>query len=298
VMGATNAPLEKLDPAMLRPGRLSRHVEVALPDLKGRQGLFDYYGKKYKLSPEALAHLNTLAKNSFGSSGADIENILNEAAMLTARNNLPTITPAMLEEAVDRVSIGNKRDPKIRASERRRIAYHEIGHAIVGRDLMRDYEIKKVTLVPRGNALGMTWSQPNHEYDDILETKEDYINQIAMTFGGRIAEEIIYGKQGVSKGASGDLETIRQIAEMMVWKLGWSGFSPRNFSNSERLSEGMKQRLEKAVDDIVKLGENKARNVLRQQGRFLEAGTEALLAHETLDKEAFEALATKHGVKL
>ena len=298
VMGATNAPLENLDPAMLRPGRLSRHVQVALPDLKGRQGLFDYYGKKYKLSLEAIKHLNSLAKNSFGFSGADIENILNEAAILAARDNHKNITPNLLEEAVDRVYMGSKKDKKIRASERQRIAYHEMGHAIVGRHLMRDHEIKKVTLVPRDNALGMTWSQPNHEYDDILETKDDFIDRIAMSFGGRIAEERIYGKQGVSKGASGDLETIRQVAEIMVWKLGWSGFSPRNFNNSERLSEGMKQRLEKAVDDIVKLGEDRARYVLRQEDRFLEAGTEALLENETLDKDAFEALATKHGVNL
>lgn len=297
VMGATNAPLENLDPAMLRPGRLSRHVQVALPDIKGRQALFEFYGKKYRLSDTSKGYLDTLAKNSMGFSGADIKNILNEAAILTARDNHKNITPALLEEAVDRVYMGSKRDPKIRASERRRIAYHEIGHAIVGRYLMRDHEIKKVTLVPRANALGLTWSQPNHEYDDILETKDDFIDLIAMSFGGRIAEEMMYGKQGVSKGASGDLETIRKVAEMMVWKLGWSGFSPRNFSNSERLSEHTMQRLEKAVDEIVNMGQERARNKLCQQYDLLVAGTEALLTHETLDKDAFEALAVRHGVK-
>jgi cell division protease FtsH len=295
VMGATNAPLESLDPAMLRPGRLSRHVQVALPDLKGRQGLFDYYGKKYKLSSEAMAHLNTLAKNSFGFSGADIENILNEAAMLTARNNLPSITPAMLEEAVDRVSIGNKRDLKMPQSEKENTAYHEIGHAIVGHFLERNKEIKKITILPRGKTLGVTWSQPNHEYDVVSKTKEDYINEIAMAFGGRLAEEIIYKPKGVTSGAYSDLEAIRGIAEDMVWKLGWSGFSPRNFSNSEHLSEGMKQRLEKAVDEIVALGEKRARDKLWEQYGLLKAATQALLTYETLDKDAFEALVNKHG---
>ncbi len=298
VVGTTNVDLANLHDAMLRPGRLERHIQVDLPDIKGRQSLFDSYGKKYTLSEASKAYLSTLAKGSMGFSGADIENILNEAAILAARDNHENISPALLEEAVDRIVLGNKKDKKIRASERQRIAYHEMGHAIVGRYLMRDHEIKKVTLVPRGNAGGMTWSQPNHEYDDILETKEDYINLIARAFGGRIAEERMYGPQGVSIGASGDLETIRQLAEMMVWKLGWSGFSPRNFSNSERLSEGMKQRLEKAVDDIVKLGENKARDVVTQQHRLLEAGTQALLTHETLDNKAFEALVKAHGVEL
>ena len=297
VVGTTNVDLANLHDAMLRPGRLERHVQVDLPDLKGRQALFESYGKKYTLSEASKAYLSTLAKGSMGFSGADIKNILNEAAILAARDNHENISPALLEEAVDRIVLGNKKDKKIRASERQRIAYHEMGHAIVGRHLMRDHEIKKVTLVPRGNAEGMTWSQPNHEYDDILKRKKDYINQIAMAFGGRIAEERIYGPQGVSIGASGDLEIIRQVAEMMVWKLGWSGFSPRNFSNSERLSEGMKQRLEKAVDDIVKLGEDKARNVVTQQHRLLEAGTQALLTHETLDNKAFEALVKAHGVE-
>lgn len=295
VMGATNAPLENLDPAMLRPGRLSRHVQVALPDLKGRQGLFDYYGKKYKLSLEAIKHLNSLAKNSFGFSGADIENILNEAAILAARDNHKNITPNLLEEAVDRVYMGSKRDLKMPQSEKENTAYHEIGHAIVGHFLERNKEIKKITILPRGETLGVTWSQPNHEYDVVSKSREDYINEIAMAFGGRIAEEHIYGINNVTSGASSDLDHIRKIAEAMVWKLGWSGFSPRNFSNSEHLSEHTKQRLEKAVDQIVEEGRLRAEAVLNCQRPLLDKATAALIQEETLTNVAFENLVNQHG---
>ena len=294
VMGATNAPVESLDPAMLRPGRLSRHVEVALPDLKGRQGLFDYYGKKYKLSSEAMAHLNTLAKNSFGFSGADIENILNEAAMLTARNNLPSITPAMLEEAVDRVLIGNKRDLKMPQSEKENTAYHEIGHAIVGHFLARNKEIQKITILPRGKTLGVTWSQPNHEYDVVSKTKEDYLNEIAIALGGRVAEKIIKKPTGVSSRASGDLEVIRKIAEAMVLELGWNGLAPRNFSNSKQLSEQTKRELDIAVDQIVEEGRLRAEDVLNRQRHLLDKATATLLEKETLTNDAFKKLVKQH----
>ncbi|MFN9690839.1 MAG: AAA family ATPase [Vampirovibrionales bacterium] len=297
VMGATNAPLENLDPAMLRPGRLSRHVQVALPDLNGRQDLFDYYGKKYKLSPEAIEHLNTLAKNSFGFSGADIENILNEAAILTARDNHKNITPAMLEEAVERVIQGHTKDLKLTDKVKKQIAVHEIGHAIVGRYLMRDHEIKKVTLVPRANALGLTWSQPKEGNDNLhIKTKEDYLNDIAMAFGGRIAEEIIYGPQKIGTGASGDLEAIRNIAEAMVLEYGWNGYAPRNFSNSRMpISEQTKRSLAKAVDQIVEEGRLRAEAVLNCQRPLLDKATAALLQEETLTNVAFENLVNQHG---
>ena len=294
VMGATNAPVESLDPAMLRPGRLSRHVQVTLPDLKGRQGLFDYYGKKYKLSSEAMAHLNTLAKNSFGFSGADIENILNEGAMLTARNNLPSITPAMLEEAVERVKQGHTKDLKLTDKVKKQIAVHEIGHAIVGHFLESKNEVRKITIVPRGDSLGATWSQPKEGNDHYSTTKEALIDQIAGLFGGRIAEEIVNGPQKVGTGASGDLEVIRGIAEAMVLELGWNGIAPRNFSNSKQLSEQTKRELDIAVDQIVEEGRLRAEYVLNCQRPLLNKATEALLRHETLDKEAFEVLVKQH----
>jgi cell division protease FtsH len=295
VMGATNAPLESLDPAMLRPGRLGRHVQVALPDLKGRQGLFDYYGKKYKLSSEAIAHLNTLAQNSFGFSGADIENILNEAAMLTARNNLPSITPAMLEEAVERVIQGHTKDLKLTDEVKKQIAVHEIGHAIVGHFLESKNKVRKITLTPRGNSLGATWIQPKEGNDNSrIKTREDCLKEIAMAFGGRIAEEIIYKPKGVTSGAYSDLEVIRKIAESMVLDLGWNGFAPRNFSNSKQLSEQTKRELDIAVDQIVEEGRLRAEDVLNRQRHLLDKATAALLKHETLDKEAFKALVEQH----
>ena len=243
VIGSTNAELSALDPAAIRAGRLERHIQVDLPDIKGRQDLFKFYGAKYKLSDASKAYLDTLAKNSTGFSGADIKNILNEAAILSARDNHPSISPSILEEAVDRILMGSTRQLKMPKSEKEKTAYHEMGHAIVGHFLEKNQEIKKVTIVPRDKALGVTWSQPNHEYDVVSKSREDYLNEIAMAFGGRIAEEHIYGINHVTSGASSDLDHIRKIAEAMVWKLGWSGFSPRNFSNSEHLSEHIKQRL-------------------------------------------------------
>jgi cell division protease FtsH len=296
VIGSTNLRLEELDPAMLR--RLERHVEVALPDLIGRQALFEYYGKKYTLSDASKAHLNTLAKNSMGFSPAEIKKILNEAAILAARDNHKNITPALLEEAVDRVLMGSKRDLKIPKSEIEKTAYHEIGHAIVGHFLNKNSEIKKVTIVPRDKALGVTWSQPNHNYDMVSMSKEDYLDEIAMTFGGRMAEEQMYGVNNVTSGASGDLESIRKIAESMVWHYGWSGFAPRNFSNSEHLSEHLKQRLEKAVDEIVTQAEARAREVLKKQIHLLNKATDALLKEETLDAQAFKELVKQYGVQV
>ncbi len=294
VIGTTNLALKELDPAMLR--RLERHVEVALPDIKGRQALFEHYGKKYNLSGASKAYLNTLAKSSMSFSPADIKNILNEAAILTARDNHKSITPATLEEAVDRVLVGSKRDLKISDSEKRRFALHEIGHAIVGHFLKDDFEIKKVTIVSRSDALGATWSQPKKENDLLLSTRKGLIDEIAGAFGGRIAEEILLGADNVSIGAHSDLDAIRKIAEHMVLDAGWSGFAPRNYRNSEHLSEHLKQRLEKAVDEIVSLGEARARKVLKKQSLLLDKATEALLKEETLDAQAFKDLVKRYGV--
>jgi cell division protease FtsH len=295
VMGATNAPVESLDPAMLRPGRLSRHVQVALPDLKGRQGLFDYYGKKYKLSSEAMAHLNTLAKNSFGFSGADIENILNEAAMLTARNNLPSITPDMLEEAVERVIQGHTKDLKLTDEVKKQIAVHEIGHAIVGHFLESKNEVRKITLTPRGNSLGATWIQPKEGNDNSqFQTKEEYVNKIATFLGGRIAEEIVNGPQKVGTGASGDLEVIEGIARTMVERFGWNGITPRSFKDPKQLSPETRRRLERAIEGIIKEAQDRAKYLLESQKRLLNEATKAFLKKETLSGDEFEALVKKY----
>jgi cell division protease FtsH len=294
-MGATNAPLESLDPAMLRPGRLGRHVQVALPDLKGRQGLFDYYGKKYKLSSEAIAHLNTLAQNSFGFSGADIENILNEGAMLTARNNLPSITPAMLEEAVERVIQGHTKDLKLTDEVKKQIAVHEIGHAIVGHFLESKNKVRKITLTPRGNSLGATLIQPKEGNDNSqFQTKEEYVNKIATFLGGRIAEEIIYNRKGVSNGASGDLEVIEGIARTMVERFGWNGITPRSFKDPKQLSPETRRRLERAIEGIIKEAQDRAKYLLESQKRLLNEATKVLLEKETLSGDEFEALVKKY----
>ncbi|MFN7311347.1 MAG: hypothetical protein ACK5T0_08270, partial [Vampirovibrionales bacterium] len=153
-------------------------------------------------------------------------------------------------------------------------------------------------IVRRDKALGVTWSQPNHNYDMVSMSKEDYLDEIAMTFGGRIAEEQIYGVNNVTSGAYGDLDHIRHIAEKMVWEFGWSGFAPRNFSNSEHLSEHLKQRLEKAVDEIVTQAEARARKVLKKQSNLLNKATDALLKEETLDAQAFKELVNRYGVPI
>ncbi|MCE2929798.1 MAG: ATP-dependent metallopeptidase FtsH/Yme1/Tma family protein [Vampirovibrionales bacterium] len=298
VTASTNADLPNLDPAAIRAGRLGRHVEVALPDLKGRQALFEHYGKKYTLSEASKAHLNTLAKNSMGFSPADIKNILNEAAILTARDNHKNITPALLDEAVARVLMGSKRDLKMPQSEKEKTAYHEIGHAIVGHFLERDQEIKKVSIVPRDKALGVTSSQPNHDYDVVSKSKEDYLNEMAMAFGGPIAEEQIYGLNNVTSRAYSDLDHIRKIALAMVEEFGFGkGIPPRSYIDSEK-SEHLKQRLEKAVDEIVTQAEQRAREVLKKQSHLLNKATEALLKEEMLDAPAFKKLVNQYGVPM
>ena len=216
ILAATNRA-DVLDPALLRPGRFDRHIVVDRPDLNGRKAILKVHAKNKMI--DKSVDLDVLAKRTPGFSGADLENLINEAALLTARKNKKTIKMPQCEEAIERVIMGPERKSRvISEKEKKTIAYHETGHAITGFVTPGADPVRKITILPRGMALGVTWSMP--EDDKHLQTTQELFAQIVVLLGGRVAEEIVFGD--VTTGASNDLERATDLARKMVMKYGMS----------------------------------------------------------------------------
>ena len=213
VIAATNRP-DILDTALLRPGRFDRQIYISLPDIKGREDILKVHSKNKVLNPSV--DLKVLAKRTSGFTGADLRNLLNEAALLAARNNEENISMDDIDKSIDRVEAGIEKKSKVLTDEdKETTAYHEVGHALIN-VLLEDSrnELHKVSIIPRGYALGITWSRPKDER--VHTSKNDLLCQIAITLGGRAAEEIVYGKDNVSTGASSDLQKVSETARKMV----------------------------------------------------------------------------------
>nr|WP_269844261.1 AAA family ATPase [Rappaport israeli] len=218
VIAATNRP-DVLDPALLRPGRFDRQVVVGLPDLKGREQILKVHMRKKPMSDDVQAR--DIARGTPGFSGADLANLVNEAALFAARNNNKTITMKDLENAKDKIMMGAERRSMVMSDDEKRMtAYHEAGHCIVGRIVPAHDPVYKVTIIPRGRALGVTMFLPDQ--DRYSYSKERLESQISTLYGGRLAEELIYGKEQVSTGASNDIERATAIARNMVTQWGLS----------------------------------------------------------------------------
>ncbi|MEY3403160.1 MAG: hypothetical protein RLZZ86_2776, partial [Cyanobacteriota bacterium] len=226
IIAATNRP-DVLDSALLRPGRFDRQVIVDVPDLKGREEILTVHAQNKKIDPSVS--LEAIARRTPGFTGADLANLLNEAAILTARRRKEAVTDLEVDNAIDRVVAGMEGTALVDSKNKRLIAYHEVGHALVG-TLVKDHDpVQKVTLIPRGQALGLTWFTPNEEQG--LISRSQILARIAATLGGRAAEEIVFGKAEVTTGAGNDLQQVTNMARQMVTKFGMSDLGPVSLEN-------------------------------------------------------------------
>lgn len=300
LLAATNRP-DVLDPALLRPGRFDRQVVVDAPDVKGREGILRVHAKKLPLSDDV--ELSLIARGTPGMSGADLENICNEAALLAARRDGDKVSMDDFEKAKDKVMLGTERRSLVLTeNERKLTAYHEAGHAVLGLRIPGLDPIHKVTIVPRGRALGITASLPaedRHSY-----TKEWMESQLAMLFGGRVAEELIFGANDVTTGAGNDIQRATSMARRMVTSFGMSDviglvavadneqevFLGREIQQRTSVSEHTQRIVDQEVKRILDEAHQRAHVVLGENGDLLEAIAQALLERETLDANEIQIL--------
>jgi cell division protease FtsH len=295
IMAATNRP-DILDPALLRPGRFDRRVVLDRPDMRGREAILKVHARGKPLASDV--DLNVLAKSTPGFVGADLENLVNEAAIVAARKNKKSIGMRDFEEAIERVVLGPERRSRIITEEEKRlIAYHEAGHAVVFHALPLCDPVRKVTIVARGMAGGVTWTMP--ENDTNLGTTQKYMDQVAGALGGRAAEEIVFGD--ITNGASSDLEHVTRIARTMVTRWGMSDkLGPRVFGQKEELvflgreigeqrdySESIAEQIDEEVHKIVSSNYERALAVLRDNREKLDALADRLMEVETIGREEF-----------
>jgi cell division protease FtsH len=298
IIAATNRP-DILDPALLRPGRFDRRVTLDRPDMKGREEILKVHIKGKPLEPSV--DLASLARGTPGFVGADLENLVNEGALLAARRNKKSIGQDDLEEAIERVVMGPERKSRLISEEEKRIiAYHEAGHAVVGNAIAEADPVQKVTIVGRGQAGGLTWFRPDE--DRLLYSRKKLLANLAYMLGGRVAEEIVF--DDITSGASNDIEQVTRLARSMVTRLGMSSeMGPRVYGQkeemiflgreiseqrdySESVAEQIDAEVRKIVDDSYKL----ARKLLTKYRKQLDAVAQRLLEVETLNREDFEAI--------
>ena len=295
ILAATNRP-DILDNALLRPGRFDRQIMVSLPDVKGREAILNVHAKGKPLDKDV--DLKVLAKRTPGFTGADLQSLLNEAALLAARRNKNVINMGEIDDAIDRVIAGIEKKSKVMTDEDKEItSYHEVGHALLAKLLKDCDELHKVTIIPRGYALGITWTKP--EDNKVHVSKAKLLDQITMTLGGRVAEEIVYGLDKISTGASSDLEKVTELAKKMVSRWGMSDkmgamtygksqehvFMGRDFGTQRDYSEEFAAELDREVKKIVDGRYEVAKQLLSENHDLLDAIAKELLEKETLDDE-------------
>jgi cell division protease FtsH len=298
LIAATNRP-DILDPALLRPGRFDRQIVVDRPDRHGRRKILEVHAKGKPLSPDI--DLETLAAGTPGFTGADLANLVNEAALLAARRGKKTIEQEELEEGIMRVIAGPEKKTRIFTEEERRItAYHELGHAIVGHYLDQESEVHKISIIGRGQALGYTISLPRE--DRYLTTRKSLMANLAMTLGGRAAEEIVFSE--VTTGAANDLEKVTHTAKQMVMRFGMSEklgprtlgrnhdlpFLGREMSAEPDYSEDVARDIDEEIRRIIEEAHDTAHSVLREHIAELHRISQILMERETIDKDQFERL--------
>ncbi len=295
ILAATNRP-DVLDPALLRPGRFDRKVVLDLPDRHEREEILDIYVKNKPVGKDL--NISSLSRQTPGASGSDLKNIVNEAAILAARDDKKAIDQHYFQMAIEKVLIGPERKSHLmNVHERKVAAYHEAGHAIVGKVVPFGDPIHKISLVSRGMALGFTWSLP--EEDRRMESKSHFEDEIAQLLAGRVAEELIFNE--VTTGASNDFERATHIARDMVMVYGMSKLGPVVYGERERsyigkgvevrnYSEKQAELIDEAVRDIIDTQKKRAREVLLDQKAVLEETAQRLLKEETIEGDAFDAL--------
>ncbi|HEY7283447.1 MAG TPA: ATP-dependent zinc metalloprotease FtsH [Actinomycetota bacterium] len=293
LMAATNRP-DILDPALLRPGRFDRHIVIDRPDLEGRKGILKVHarGKPF----DQTVDLDVIARRTPGFTGADLENVINESALLAARRNKRSITMPEVDEAIDRVVAGPERRTRIISDrEKRVIAFHEGGHALVAYLLPNSDPVHKITIIPRGRALGYTMTLPME--DKFLVTREEYIDELAMLLGGRVAEEVVFGD--ITTGAQNDLERATQIARQMVTEFGMSDllgpltlgqkqhevFLGRDLSAQPDYSPQVAFEIDSEIRRLIDEAHDEALEILTDHRQHLDKLADVLIERETIDKD-------------
>ncbi len=298
IIAATNRP-DILDPALLRPGRFDRRVTLDRPDMKGREAILKVHVKGKPLEPNV--DLASLARGTPGFVGADIENLVNESAILAARRNKKSIGQSELEEAIERVVMGPERKSRLISDEEKRIiAYHEAGHAVVGNAIAEADPVQKVTIVGRGQAGGLTWFRPDE--DRLLYSRKKLLANLAYMLGGRVAEELVF--DDITSGASNDIEQVTRLARSMVTRLGMSGelgpmmygqkeeliFLGREISEQRDYSEAVAEQIDSEVRKMVDESYKLAKKLLTKYRAQLDAVAQKLLEVETLTRDEFEKI--------
>ncbi|MGL5795801.1 MAG: ATP-dependent zinc metalloprotease FtsH2 [Waterburya sp.] len=302
IIAATNRA-DVLDSALMRPGRFDRQVMVDNPDIKGRLEILEVHARNKKIAPEVS--LDAIARRTPGFSGADLANLLNEAAILTARRRKDAITILEIDDAVDRVVAGMEGTPLTDGKSKRLIAYHEIGHAIVG-TLVKDHDpVQKVTLIPRGQAQGLTWFTPNE--DQGLISRSQLMARIAGAMGGRAAEEEIFGNDEVTTGAGGDLQQVTEMARQMVTLYGMSDLGPvalggqggevflgAGLTSRAEYSEEVASRIDDQIRQIAEHGHQLARKIIRENREVIDRLVDLLIEKETIDGAELKQIVSEY----
>ncbi len=298
IIAATNRP-DVLDPALLRPGRFDRQVTVALPEQKAREEILKVHARNKVLSKNV--HLDNIAKRTVGFSGADLENLLNEAALLAVRREKQAITMSEIDEAIDRVIMGPaKVTKKYTLKEKKLVAYHEAGHAVLGIKLDDANDVQKVTIIPRGQAGGYNLMLPKEE--KYTATKTELLEQIMGLLGGRVSEEVVFGE--VTTGAHNDFEKATKIARSMVTEYGMSSLGPiqletpegssflgRDYNKNRNFSDQVALEIDNEVRKIINDCYNKAKKIIEKNRDLLDLIANSLIEYETLTKEQIDYLA-------
>ena len=300
VIAATNRP-DILDNALLRPGRFDRQIYINAPDVKGREQILEVHAKNKKLDKDV--DLKVLAKRTPGFTGADLQNLLNESALLAARKGEDKISMDDIDCSIDRVIAGvEKRSKVLTDKDKELTSYHEVGHALIDKLLPEANELHKVSIIPRGMALGVTWTRPKDE--SVHVSKAKLLAKIAVSLGGRAAEEIVYGKENVSTGASQDLINVTDMARKMVTAWGMSDklgpmaygknqenvFMGRDFGHQRDYSEQVAFEIDEEIKHIVDERYELAKRLLSENRDMLEAISRELLDKETIDDKEFEEI--------
>jgi len=311
IIAATNRP-DVLDAALLRPGRFDRQVVVDRPDYAGRSEILNVHARGKTLAKDV--DLDKIARRTPGFTGADLSNLLNEAAILAARRNLTEISMDEVNDAIDRVLAGPEKKDRVMSAKRKElVAYHEAGHALVGA-LMPDYDpVQKISIIPRGRAGGLTWFTPSEDRMDSGLYSRSYLqNQMAVALGGRVAEEIIFGEEEVTTGASNDLQQVARVARQMVTRFGMSDrlgpvalgrqqgnmFLGRDIMSERDFSEETAATIDDEVRGLVDQAYGRAKNVLVHNRAVLDQLASMLVEKETVDADELQELLSVSDVKI
>ena len=307
VIAATNRP-DVLDPALLRPGRFDRQVVVGLPDIRGREQILKVHMRKVPIGDNVEA--SVIARGTPGFSGADLANLVNEAALFAARSNKRLVSMEEFDKAKDKIMMGSERKSMVMSEDEKTMtAYHEAGHAIVGRLVPEHDPVYKVSIIPRGRALGVTMYLP--EQDRVSHSKQHLESMISSLFGGRIAEQLIYGDDKVTTGASNDIERATEIARKMVTQWGLSNkmgpmlyaeeegevFLGRSMSKAKHMSDDTARAIDVEIKSLIDRNYDRAENILKENIDVLHTMKDALMKYETIDAKQIDDLMARTAVR-